>query len=64
MRHKKDGQARSIRLVVAQAAPDGFTLGLAVPGVMAVNPYVYKNMPFKPPVALVGQLSVVRPAQP
>ncbi len=33
---------------VAAAEPDGYTLGLAVPSVMTVNPFVYKNMPFKP----------------
>jgi len=40
--------------LVAKAAPDGYTLGLAVPSVMTVNPYVYKNMPFKPLEDLVG----------
>lgn len=34
--------------MVAKAAPDGYTLGLAVPSVMTINPYVYKSMPFKP----------------
>ena len=33
---------------VAKAPADGYTLGLAVPSVMTVNPFVYKNMPFKP----------------
>ena len=40
--------------LVAKAAADGYTLGLAVPSVMTVNPYVYKNMPFKPLDDLVG----------
>ena len=40
--------------LVAKAAPDGYTLGLAGPSVMTVNPYVYKNMPFKPLEDLVG----------
>lgn len=39
---------------VAKAPADGYTLGLAVPSVMTVNPYVYKNMPFKPLEDLVG----------
>jgi tripartite-type tricarboxylate transporter receptor subunit TctC len=34
--------------IVAKSAPDGYTLGLVVPSVMVINPYVYKNMPFKP----------------
>lgn len=38
---------------VATAAPDGYTLGLAVPSVMTVNPFVYKNMSFKPMEDLV-----------
>ena len=40
--------------LVAKAQADGLTLGLAVPSVMTVNPYVYKNMPFKPLEDLVG----------
>ncbi len=40
--------------IVAKSAPDGYTLGLAVPSVMTVNPFVYKNMPFKPLEDLVG----------
>jgi tripartite-type tricarboxylate transporter receptor subunit TctC len=38
---------------VATATPDGYTLGLAVPSVMTVNPFVYKDMPFKPMEDLV-----------
>jgi tripartite-type tricarboxylate transporter receptor subunit TctC len=34
--------------LVAKASPDGYTLGLVVPSVMVINPFVYKNMPFKP----------------
>lgn len=34
--------------IVAKALPDGYTLGLVVPSVMVINPFVYKNMPFKP----------------
>jgi len=34
--------------IVAKAPPDGYTLGLVVPSVMVINPFVYKNMPFKP----------------
>ena len=33
---------------VAKAPADGYTLGLAVPSVMTVNPFFYKNMPFRP----------------
>ncbi len=33
---------------VAKSTADGYTLGLAVPSVMTVNPFFYKNMPFKP----------------
>ena len=40
--------------MVAKAPADGLTLGLAVPSVMTVNPYVYRSMPFKPLEDLVG----------
>jgi tripartite-type tricarboxylate transporter receptor subunit TctC len=33
---------------VAKAAPDGYTLGLATPSVMTINPQIYKAMPFRP----------------
>ncbi len=46
---------------VASAAPDGYTLGLAVPSVMTVNPFVYPNMPFKPmeDLAPVTQITAI-----
>ena len=34
--------------LVAKSPADGYTLGLVVPSVMVINPFVYKNMPFKP----------------
>jgi tripartite-type tricarboxylate transporter receptor subunit TctC len=47
--------------LVAKAPPDGYTLGLVVPSVMVVNPYVYKNMPFKPldDLAPITQISSI-----
>jgi tripartite-type tricarboxylate transporter receptor subunit TctC len=33
---------------VAKAAPDGYTIGLAAAGALAVNPHLYPNMPFNP----------------
>jgi tripartite-type tricarboxylate transporter receptor subunit TctC len=33
---------------VVQAAPDGYTLGIAAHGPMAVNPHLYDKMPFNP----------------
>jgi tripartite-type tricarboxylate transporter receptor subunit TctC len=33
---------------VTQAAPDGYTLGIAAHGPMAVNPHLYDKMPFNP----------------
>jgi tripartite-type tricarboxylate transporter receptor subunit TctC len=39
---------------VAKAAPDGYTLLAGSPGPMAVNPYVYKNLPYDPARDLVG----------
>jgi tripartite-type tricarboxylate transporter receptor subunit TctC len=47
--------------IVAKSAPDGYTLGLVVPSVMVINPYVYKNMPFKPleDLAPISQISSI-----
>ena len=47
--------------LVAKAPPDGYTLGLVVPSVMVVNPFVYKNMPFKPleDLAPITQISSI-----
>ena len=39
---------------VAKAAPDGYTLLAGSPGPMAVNPFVYKNLPYDPERDLVG----------
>jgi tripartite-type tricarboxylate transporter receptor subunit TctC len=55
---------------VAKAAPDGHTLLVAVNGPVAVNKYLYKEMPFDPdkdlqPIALLAsspQMLVVTPA--
>jgi tripartite-type tricarboxylate transporter receptor subunit TctC len=34
--------------VVAQARPDGYTLGIAPAGALTVNPHLNHNMPFDP----------------
>jgi tripartite-type tricarboxylate transporter receptor subunit TctC len=39
---------------VAKAAPDGYTLLAGSPGPMAVNPFVYRNLPYSPERDLVG----------
>jgi len=39
---------------VAKAAPDGYTLLAGSPGPMAVNPLVYRNLPYDPARDLVG----------
>jgi tripartite-type tricarboxylate transporter receptor subunit TctC len=49
---------------VARAAPDGYTLGIAAAGVLAVNPHIKQNMPFDPikdlaPVTLVAKTPFV-----
>jgi tripartite-type tricarboxylate transporter receptor subunit TctC len=57
--------------VVAQAAPDGYTLLMGTPG-LATNPSLYPNLGFDPlrdfaPVALVGSVQnvlIVRPTLP
>jgi tripartite-type tricarboxylate transporter receptor subunit TctC len=45
--------------LVAKAAPDGYTLGLSIPGPLAVNTVLYKNMEYDPfrelaPITLVA----------
>ena len=45
---------------VAKAAPDGYTLGLALNGNLVINPFVQKQMPFDAmkdlvPVAMIGE---------
>ena len=51
---------------VAKAAPDGYTLGVAYNGTMAINPALYPNLPFDPvrdfaPISLLAssQLALV-----
>jgi tripartite-type tricarboxylate transporter receptor subunit TctC len=58
--------------VVAKAAPDGQTLLVAINGPVAVNKYLYKNLPFDPdkdllPISLLAsapQMLVTTPAVP
>lgn len=50
--------------VVAKAAPDGYTLGLGAISTNALNPHLYKSMPFDPrkdftPVGLLGTSTIV-----
>jgi tripartite-type tricarboxylate transporter receptor subunit TctC len=58
--------------IVAKAAPDGQTLLVAINGPVAVNKYLYKNLPFDPdkdllPISLLAsapQMLVTTPAVP
>ncbi len=50
--------------VVAKSAPDGYTLGLLNVGCVAINPWLYKDMPFDAlndlvPIAIIGEVSHV-----
>jgi tripartite-type tricarboxylate transporter receptor subunit TctC len=54
---------------VARAAPDGYTLGIAAAGVLAVNPHIKQSMPFDPikdlaPVTMVAKTPFVLAAFP
>src|SRR6266704_1838090 len=45
--------------LVAKAAPDGYTIGISIPGPLAVNTVLYRKMEYDPfkdlaPVSLVG----------
>ena len=58
--------------VVAKADPDGYTLGVAASSMLAINPHLYKSMPYDPlkdlaPIALIGDVQnilVVHPSLP
>ena len=54
---------------VAKAPPDGYTLGIAAAGVLAVNPHINRTMAFDPlkdlaPVAMVAEIPFVLAASP
>jgi tripartite-type tricarboxylate transporter receptor subunit TctC len=57
---------------VAKAEADGYTLGMAASSMLAINPHLYKTMPYDPlkdlaPIALVGDVQnvlVVHPSIP
>jgi tripartite-type tricarboxylate transporter receptor subunit TctC len=54
---------------VARAAPDGYTLGMAAAGVLAVNPHINRNMPFDPqkdlaPITMLARIPFVLTASP
>jgi tripartite-type tricarboxylate transporter receptor subunit TctC len=55
--------------IVARAAPDGYTLLLGQTQTLAVNPTLYKNLPFDPlrdfaPVAMIGSVVFLLVATP
>ena len=58
--------------VIAKAAPDGYTLGLALNTTLTVNPSLYKKLPFDPdrdfrPISIVttmGNMLIVHPSIP
>ena len=54
---------------VVKAEPDGYTIGIAAAGVLAVNPHLNRNMPFDPqkdlaPITLLAQIPFVLAAGP
>ena len=56
-------------LLVAQAAPDGYTLLIGPDSVLAINPHIYPKMPFDPvrdfaPVSLLGNINLAVVAHP
>jgi tripartite-type tricarboxylate transporter receptor subunit TctC len=49
---------------VAKAQPDGYTLGIAAAGVLAVNPHINRTMPFDPlkdlaPITMLAEIPFV-----
>jgi tripartite-type tricarboxylate transporter receptor subunit TctC len=54
---------------VAKAQPDGYTLGIAAAGVLAVNPHINRNMSFDPlkdlvPITMLAEIPFVLAASP
>jgi tripartite-type tricarboxylate transporter receptor subunit TctC len=54
---------------VAKAQPDGYTLGIAAAGVLAVNPHINRTMPFDPlkdlvPITMLAEIPFVLAASP
>jgi tripartite-type tricarboxylate transporter receptor subunit TctC len=50
--------------LVAQAAPDGYTLLMTSPGIQSINQFLYKEMPFNPekaftPISLVADMPML-----
>jgi len=39
---------------IAKAEPDGYTIGMAASSMIAINPHVYKSLPYDPRKELVG----------
>lgn len=39
---------------IAKAEPDGYTIGMAASSMIAINPHVYKTMPYDPRTELTG----------
>jgi tripartite-type tricarboxylate transporter receptor subunit TctC len=56
----RSGAAGTIGLdAVAKAAPDGYTLGVVISGVLVVNPFVQKQMPLDPMKDIVPVAALV-----
>ncbi len=54
---------------VAKSAPDGYTIGIAAAGVLAVNPHLNRAMPFDPqkdlaPITMLAEIPFVLVANP
>ena len=39
---------------IARAEPDGYTIGMAASSMIAINPHVYKSLPYEPRKELAG----------
>jgi len=58
--NRPGGSARVAAAHVARQAPDGYTFLMGTPGIMALNPLVFREMNYRPadftPISLVGGL--------
>jgi len=54
MENRPGAQGNTGLAAIARAEPDGYTIGMAASSMIAINPHLYKTMPYDPRKELVG----------